>query len=70
MTKLIKIAIYNTRAEAELIGGLLENNGIKSLISSDGGGVPHLRFFNGPSQLLVNEKDEGKAREILEVEDN
>ena len=70
MANLVKITTYNTRAEAELIASLLKDNGIKSLVSSDGSGASHFRLFNGPSQLLVNKEDEQKAREILETENN
>ncbi|NMB48038.1 DUF2007 domain-containing protein [Candidatus Kuenenbacteria bacterium] len=67
MSDLVKITAYNTRAEAELMADLLKNNGIKSLISSDGSGIAHNEFYRGLSQLWVNKEDEQKAREILEV---
>jgi hypothetical protein len=67
MENLVKITTYNTRAEAELMADLLKKSGIKSMVSSEGTGLSHFRLFNGPSQLLVNEEDEQKAREILEI---
>ena len=66
MKKLVRIATYNTKAEAELAAGLLKEYGIKSLVSSLDN-IPHLSFFTGPSQLLVKKEDAQKAREILDT---
>ena len=64
MEKLVRIATYDTKAEAELSAGLLKENGINSLISSLDK-IPHLSLFIGPSQLLVKKVDAQKARAIL-----
>ena len=65
MNDLIKISSHATRFEAELVVGLLKDNGIKSLITSDGSAASHISLFIGPSQVLVRQADEQKAREIL-----
>ncbi|MFA5047629.1 MAG: DUF2007 domain-containing protein [Patescibacteria group bacterium] len=65
MSDLIKISSHSTRFEAELVSSLLKENGIKSLISSDGSGFSHISLFNGPSQVLVRQEDKQKAQEIL-----
>jgi len=64
MENLVRITTFDTRAEAELAAGLLEEYGIKSLVSSLDK-IPHLSLFNGPSQLLVRKGDAPKARIIL-----
>jgi hypothetical protein len=65
MLKLIMIKTYNLRAEAELDKSLLEAEGIKSIISSDGSGLSHVTLFTGQTQLLVKEKDKEEASQIL-----
>ena len=64
MEKLVRIATYNTKAEAELAAGLLKEYNIKSLVSSLDN-IPHLSLFKGPSQLLVRKGDAQKAHAIL-----
>ncbi len=70
MSDLIKITACDTRAEVELMADLLKNNGIKSLVSSDGSGIARNELYLGLSQLWVNKEDEQKAREILEGSSN
>ena len=52
--------------EAEMAAGLLEAEGIDTLIMADdaGGAYPMLQFVRGV-RLLVFREDEARAREIL-----
>lgn len=70
MKKLVCVKVYSNRIEAEMAKGLLESQGIKSIIRADdaGGMRPDLLWARGGAKLLVCAKDEGTAREILENE--
>ncbi len=59
---------FSSRMEAEMAAGLLEAEGIDTLIMADdaGGAYPMLQFVRGV-QLLVFKEDEARAREILEA---
>ena len=65
--KLVCIKTYAHKAEAELVKSLLENNGIKAMVSADdcGGMRPHLLWSTGGAKLLVKEKDVKKALDKL-----
>ncbi|MDO8497022.1 MAG: DUF2007 domain-containing protein [bacterium] len=68
MNELITIKTFNTRLEAEIAKGLLESNGIKSMIvADDAGGMypfPFQAGFKG-AELKVNKKDHSKASDII-----
>ena len=57
---------FSSRMEAEMAAGLLEAEGIDTLIMADdaGGAYPMLQFVRGV-RLLVFKEDEARAREIL-----
>ncbi len=59
---------FSSRMEAEMAAGLLEAEGIDTLIMADdaGGAYPMLQFVRGV-RLLVFKEDEARAREILEA---
>ncbi len=68
MSKLITIKTYNNRMEAESDKGLLEHQGIKSIVLSDdcGGASPHLTLTRGV-ELLINKKNIEKVCQILQI---
>lgn len=65
----IKIKFFNSIAEAQLIGNLLESCGVKNLVKKRGLEFPgDLGDFYG-ADLFVAERDVKKAKEILEIEE-
>jgi len=64
MAKLICIKTYNNRAEVDLAKSLLENEGIRAVISGDFSVMPPLELAMG-LRLLVGEEDVKKATELL-----
>lgn len=71
MTKLVAIKEFLNRHEAGIAQGLLEREGIRSIISADdcGGYRPHLTFGMGAVRILVEETDVQDALEVLKVMD-
>ena len=66
MNELEIIADFNNYAEAQLIQGLLESHGVKSVIHSDDcGGIAGGQTFIRGVQLLVSQNDLKRAKEIL-----
>ena len=70
MAELKTVRIFEMRYEAEMARGLLQEQGIESMISADdcGGqlmGLTSLR--KGGVKLLIREEDEEKAVETLQV---
>jgi hypothetical protein len=59
------VAQVPSRAEADLIAGLLTSNGVRSVISADdaGGQQPQLQIDG--VRVLVARSDEAAARQIL-----
>jgi hypothetical protein len=62
----VVLETFSSRMEAEMAAGLLEAEGIDTLIMADdaGGAYPMLQFVRGV-RLLVFKEDEARAREIL-----
>jgi hypothetical protein len=62
----VVLETFYNRIEAEMAAGLLESEGIESMIMADdaGGTYPMLQFIRGV-KLLVAPEDEAQAREIL-----
>jgi antitoxin component YwqK of YwqJK toxin-antitoxin module len=71
MNELIPIRAFYHKHEAQLAQGLLKDNGIESIISSDdcGGYRTHLTLGMGNNRLLVKEEDAARAKVILEAFD-
>ena len=67
MKELICIKTYPNRVDAELAKTLLEENGIKAMISGDdaGGIHPGLLWGTGGARLLIQEKDKEKVISLL-----
>ncbi len=68
MSKLITVSTFNSRLEAEVVKGLLETHGIKSIIMADdaGGMRPFPIAYVQGVELKVLEKDLKKAKRILD----
>lgn len=64
MNKLVNIKKYSYNAEAVMAKELLENNGIKAIVSGTYTAGPQLEISMG-IKLEVDEKDKEKAIEIL-----
>jgi len=67
----IVIETFSSRAVAELAAGLLEAEGIETLVLADdaGGAYPMLQFVRGV-RVLVAVADEARAREILSSQES
>jgi hypothetical protein len=61
----VAVAIVSTRAEAELIVGMLRSNGLRAAVSADdaGGQEPQLQLQG--VRVLVASSDEAAARQLL-----
>ena len=66
--RLVPVATFGTRSEAEIVQGLLASAGIDATISADdaGGAVPFV--LSGGAQLLVDEDDVKAANQVLASE--
>jgi Putative prokaryotic signal transducing protein len=63
--KLVKVAYAQNQPEAEMIQGLLRQEGIQSMVQRNGGfDVPDF-LAAGPRDVLVPESDAERARELL-----
>ena len=62
----VTVAVVGSRAEAELIAGMLRNNGIKAGVAADdaGGWEPQLQAGSGVA-VLVPAADAGRARRLI-----
>jgi len=65
--KLVTVGIFSSRMEAEVVKGLLETRGIKSIIMADdaGGMRPFPIAYVQGVELKVMEEDLEKAKEII-----
>jgi predicted Fe-Mo cluster-binding NifX family protein len=61
----ISVAIVNSRAEAELLAGMLRNNGIKAIVSADDLGGVDLALQAQGVRVLIPEEDRVQAEELL-----
>ena len=64
--EIIVVENFTTRMEAEMAAGVLDAEGIYTLVSADdaGGTYPPLQYLRGV-RLMVLPEDERRAREIL-----
>jgi hypothetical protein len=70
-TATVPVAVAASRIEAELIVGLLRNNGLTAVVSADdaGGLEPQLQLQG--VRVLVTPSEEASARQVLAaVDDN
>ncbi|OGG16562.1 hypothetical protein A3D77_06135 [Candidatus Gottesmanbacteria bacterium RIFCSPHIGHO2_02_FULL_39_11] len=70
MNSFITVQSFASRIEAEIVKGLLESNGIRSIIfSDDGGGMRPFPMSYVPGvELKVSKEDFEKARKIVTPE--
>ncbi|MGP7997846.1 MAG: putative signal transducing protein [Streptosporangiaceae bacterium] len=61
----VPVALASSRIEAELIAGMLRNNGLRAVVSADdaGGQEPPLQIQG--VRVLVPPADEAPARQLL-----
>jgi hypothetical protein len=63
--KMVKVAYAQNQPEAEMIQGLLRQEGIQSMVQRNGGfDVPDF-LAGGPRDVLVAEADAAHARDLL-----
>lgn len=63
--KIVKVAYAQNQPEAEMIQGLLRQEGIQSMVQRNGGfDVPDF-LAGGPRDVLVAETDAALARNLL-----
>jgi hypothetical protein len=66
----VTVAVVGSRAEAELIVGLLRSHGLRAdVVTDDAGGQEPQWQLNGV-RVLVPSSDEGEARELLATTDD
>jgi hypothetical protein len=63
--RLVPVATYPTRDEAEVVQGLLASAGIDASVSADDAGGAFPFVLSGGAQLLVDEDDVEAASEVL-----
>jgi Putative prokaryotic signal transducing protein len=63
--RLVPVAGYATRGEAEIVQGLLASAGIDSSLSADDAGGAYPFVLSGGAQLLVDEDDVEAASELI-----
>ena len=61
----VTVAVVNSRAEAELIAGMLRNNGIEAYVSADDLGGVDLALQAQGVRIIVSETDKQSAKELL-----
>jgi hypothetical protein len=66
--RLVSVATYSTRSEAEIVQGLLASAGIDASISADDAGGAYPFVLSGGAQLLVDETDVEAATQALASE--
>jgi len=64
--KLVKVAFARTQAEAEMMQGLLQDDGIPSILKRTRGFDNPDFLAAGPHDVMVNSDHAKKAREVLE----
>ena len=64
----VVLETFYNRIEAEIAAGLLESEGIETMVMADdaGGTYPMLQFIRGV-KLMVAPEDKARAREILDA---
>ena len=63
--RLVPVAEYATRDEAEIVQGLLASAGIESALSADDAGGAFPFVLSGGAQLLADENDVEAASELI-----
>jgi Putative prokaryotic signal transducing protein len=63
--RLIPVATFATRSEAEIVQGLLASAGIDASVSADDAGGAYPFVLSGGAEVLVAEDDVDAASEVL-----
>ena len=61
----VAVAVVGSRAEADLIVGLLRSHGLRAAISTDDAGGQEPQWQLSGVRVLVPASDEAEARELL-----
>lgn len=61
----VTVAVTGTRTEAELIVGMLRNNGVEAVISADDAGGVEVALQAQGVRVLVPDGDAARARSLL-----
>jgi hypothetical protein len=61
----VQVAVTDTKAEADLIVGLLRANGLRAGVSADDAGGTNPEFQMHGVRVLVDPADEADARQLL-----
>ena len=63
--RLVPVATYATRSEAEIVQGLLASAGIDSSLSADDAGGAYPFVLSGGAHVLVDESDAEVASQLI-----
>ena len=63
----VAVAVVGSRAEADLIVGLLRSHGLRAAISTDDAGGQEPQWQLSGVRVLVPASDETEARELLDT---
>jgi hypothetical protein len=66
VSKVVSVAVVGTRAEAELIAGMLRNNGVRAAVSTDDAGGVEVALQAQGVRVLVADADATRARRLLQ----
>lgn len=66
----VPVAVVTSRVEAELIVGLLRNNGLRAVVSADDAGGLEPQLQAQGVRVLVPAADEASARRLLAAADD
>ena len=65
----VPVALVASRIEAELIVGMLRNNGLRAVVSADDAGGAQPQLQNQGVRVLVPPSDEAPARRLVAAGD-
>ena len=63
----VPVAVVTSRAEAELIVGMLRNNGLRAAVSADDAGGEEPQLQPQGVRVLVAPSDEAPARRLIDA---
>ena len=61
----VSVAVVRTRAEADLIVGLLRSHGVRAAVATDDAGGQYPQLQQDGVSVLVAPADEAEARQVL-----
>ncbi|HYY74071.1 MAG TPA: DUF2007 domain-containing protein [Solirubrobacterales bacterium] len=66
----VPVAVVSSRAEADLIVGLLRSHGLTAVVSADDAGGQYPQMQIDGVRVLVSRSDEASARRLLAAADD